>query len=158
MTAQRFAEVSWHSWRVTLATNLQAAGAPPAVIMALLRWRSEAMLLVYARWSAQDYARWVDSAHQQSITVVQGTNVPAPVADNTDEREAVPGALRRDVYAALDAAHLSPTAHLNAAQLSALAQGIPEIDGSRFQHEMPAAARALAMDIEDLDDDDVEAI
>ena len=154
MTAQRFAEVSWHSWRVTLATNLQAAGAPPAVIMALLRWRSEAMLLVYARWSAEDYARWVDSAHNQSITVVQGTNVPAPAADCNDEREAVPGALRRDVYAALDAAHLSPTAHLNAAQLSALAQGIPEIDGSRFQHEMPAAARALAKDINDLDDDD----
>ena len=37
-----------HSFRIYLACALYAAGCPPERIMAILRWKSEEALLIYA--------------------------------------------------------------------------------------------------------------
>lgn len=52
-----------HSWRIYLACALYAAGCPNDSdrIMAMLRWRSEEALLIYARLNLNDSERsdWV---------------------------------------------------------------------------------------------------
>ena len=119
--------------------------------MALLRWKSEAMLLVYARWNAEDYAAWIEKAQHVTVTTSQSTNIAPP----TDARTAVPGALRLDVYDFLERAQQSPNVRMSAAQMSEIASNIPEIDGSRFQQEMPAAARSLTQDLDELADEEL---
>jgi hypothetical protein len=109
------------------------------------------MLLVYARWNADDYAAWIEKAQHVTVTTSQSTNIAPP----SDARTTIPGALRLDVYEFLDRAQQSPNVKLTAAQMSALAETIPEIDGSRFQQEMPAAARSLTQELDDLDDEEV---
>jgi hypothetical protein len=154
MAPQRFRVISWHSWRVTLACNLLAAGAPPNIIMALLRWKSEQMLLVYARWSAEAYSAWLQAASASSPTCVQGPNIPAPVViADADPLEQTPGALQGHAYRYLSNVQRAAFRHPTAEQLNALAAQIPEIDGHDFAQAMPDALRPTPDD-EAADDDE----
>ena len=42
--------ISWHSWRIRLASKLMAAGANNATIQSALRWASESAITIYAKW------------------------------------------------------------------------------------------------------------
>ena len=53
---------SMHSWRIYLACALLAAGASSGTIQALLRWRSDEAVKIYARLNDKDYTKWLKSA------------------------------------------------------------------------------------------------
>jgi hypothetical protein len=150
MTEERFALISWHSWRVTLACNLLQAGAPASVIMALLRWKSEQMLLVYARWSAESYSAWLDASEGHSTTCVQGPNIPPPtVIAGGDPLEQTPGALKRHAYTYLTAVQKASFIHPSAEQMQQLASEIPETDETNFAQEMPAALQSVGIEADE---------
>ena len=74
---------SWHSYRIRLASKLRAVvttgGAPAysdAVIQALLRWKTPASLLIYARYDTDAYASILRSVQHVDITSVQYANLP----------------------------------------------------------------------------------
>ena len=48
---------SWHSFRITLACQLKAAGADTHMIKSMCRWVSDDSLRLYARDNRQEYAR-----------------------------------------------------------------------------------------------------
>ena len=50
---------SLHSFRIYLACALYAAGCPNDRIMAILRWRSEEALAIYARMNDAERTGWV---------------------------------------------------------------------------------------------------
>ena len=53
-----------------------AAGAPDSIILALCRWHSTASLRIYARLNREVYGQWLDNADGQSLSSVQGANLP----------------------------------------------------------------------------------
>ena len=69
----RAKQVSMHSWRVYLACALLAAGAAPATIQCLLRWRSDEALKIYARINDTTYAGWLSAAGQSMVSSVRTT-------------------------------------------------------------------------------------
>ena len=56
------ARVTIHWWRVTLATALFAKGKPPGEIQALVRWKTEEAMRIYARIRPSAYADAVEGA------------------------------------------------------------------------------------------------
>ena len=54
--------VTIHWWRVTLATSLFAKGKPPGEIQALVRWKTEEAMRIYARIRPSAYADAVEGA------------------------------------------------------------------------------------------------
>ena len=93
---------SWHSFRVGLACALLAAGAPDSIILASCRWRSTASLRIYARLNREVYGQWLDNADGQSLSSVQGANLPQlpgslPVANIT----ALDARLKRTIFSTL---------------------------------------------------------
>ena len=52
--------LSWHSFRISLATRLGRANCPPDKIQALCRWQSPASLLIYRRLGLDDYQQWIE--------------------------------------------------------------------------------------------------
>ena len=54
--------VSWHSFRISLATRLGRAGCPPEKIQALCRWQSPESLLIYRRLGLEDHKEWIEQA------------------------------------------------------------------------------------------------
>ena len=60
-------ESSLHSFRIYLACALYAAGCPNDKICAILRWRSEDALLIYARMNDPERTSWVQQAMRQKV-------------------------------------------------------------------------------------------
>ena len=67
---------SMHSLRIGCACALLAAGASSSQIQALVRWRSEESMKIYARLSSTDYAAWVTKIAKQKIHVLSSCNLP----------------------------------------------------------------------------------
>ena len=67
---------SWHSFRITLAVCLKAAGADDSTIKSMVRWVSDASLKLYARDSRQLYASWLLKALRTNASSVQSCNLP----------------------------------------------------------------------------------
>ena len=148
---------SWHSFRVGLACALLAAGAPDSIILALCRWRSTASLRIYARLNREVYGQWLDNADGQSLSSVQGANLPQlpgslPIANITalDARSLVPGALSSQAYDLLNAVRDGECASPDRARLQLLASRIPEIDAHGFLSDM------AELDIESIDPDEID--
>ena len=97
------AKYSVHSFRIYLACALYAAGCPPERIMAMLRWKSEEALRIYARQNDDERASWIVQAKTQQVNSIVAASLP-----RIDQAEWVArfrdslatGALRRDAAAA----------------------------------------------------------
>ena len=57
---------SWHTFRITLATGLAAAGVNPALICRICRWATEESLKVYCRPTVEQYSALVEKAQATS--------------------------------------------------------------------------------------------
>ena len=68
---------SMHSWRIYLACALLAANASHATIQAMLRWRSEEALRIYARINSETYADHLAEASQANISSIRTTSLAA---------------------------------------------------------------------------------
>ena len=79
--AQRRA-YSLHSFRISLACALYAAGCPNDRIMAILRWRSEESLAIYARMNDGERTGWVLSSMTQQIDSTVTAHLPRIDADD----------------------------------------------------------------------------
>ena len=67
---------SLHSFRIYLACALYAAGCPNDKICAILRWRSEDALLIYARMNDPERTDWVSAAMQQKVESTTTAHLP----------------------------------------------------------------------------------
>ena len=67
---------SVHSFRIYLACALYAAGCPPERIMAILRWKSEEALMIYARMNDTERADWVTSAMGSTVDSTVAAHLP----------------------------------------------------------------------------------
>jgi hypothetical protein len=80
---------SIHSFRIYLACALYAAGCPNDRIQAILRWKSEEALLIYARlndsernaWIAKARAATVDSNVAAHLPTIDGADMAAALMD-----------------------------------------------------------------------------
>lgn len=70
------AAYSLHSFRIFLACALYAAGCPNDKICAILRWRSEDALLIYARMNDPERTAWVDKAMTQQVISTTTAHLP----------------------------------------------------------------------------------
>ncbi len=66
---------SMHSWRIYLACALLAAGASNGTIQAMLRWRSDEALKIYARINMEPYADNLARAGQAKVDSVRTTTL-----------------------------------------------------------------------------------
>eukprot|EP00966_Prymnesium_polylepis_P181904 4213928-Prymnesium_polylepis.1 len=66
---------SMHSWRIYLACALLAAGASNGTIQAMLRWRSDEALKIYARINDSEYADLLAKASQATVSSVRTTTL-----------------------------------------------------------------------------------
>ena len=97
--AHLIASLSWHSFRISLATRLGRVGCPPDKIQALCRWQNPASLLIYRRLGLEDYQEWIEKA-AFSVEFTQGSlpsvciestpGLMALTADSTAATEASP--------------------------------------------------------------------
>ena len=83
----RIKHYSMHSWRIYLACALLAAGASHATIQALLRWRSEEALKLYARINDEVYAENLARASQAKVSSIRTSSI----ADIMQQRGLVEG-------------------------------------------------------------------
>lgn len=67
---------TWHSFRISLACALLAAGSTNAQIQAVLRWQTEESLRVYARMGVDQQLGLIAAAQLATITAVQSRNTP----------------------------------------------------------------------------------
>ena len=67
---------SLHSFRIFLACALYAAGCPNDRIMAILRWRSEESLAIYARLNDDERARWIAKGRLQVVNSSSAEHLP----------------------------------------------------------------------------------
>jgi hypothetical protein len=66
---------SLHSLRIGAASALLAAGASPALIQAICRWRSPKSVEIYARMGPIDYGRYVLQIERQAVDAVTAKRV-----------------------------------------------------------------------------------
>ena len=81
MTDEEAKGFSLHSFRIYLACALYAAGCPNAKIMAILRWKSEEALLIYARMNDSERTDWVNRARTATVDSVVAAHLPRLDAD-----------------------------------------------------------------------------
>jgi hypothetical protein len=81
LTEAECACFSVHSFRIYLACALYAAGCPPERIMAILRWKSEEALLIYARMNDIERTAWIISSMDQLVDSTTAANLPRLDAD-----------------------------------------------------------------------------
>ena len=67
---------SVHSFRIYLACALYAKGCPPERIMAILRWKSEEALMIYARMNDNERADWVASSMGAEVDSTVAAHLP----------------------------------------------------------------------------------
>ena len=72
---------SVHSFRVYLACALYAAGCPPERIMAILRWKSEEALLIYARLNDCERTAWITQSMTAVVDSTTAAHLPRLDAD-----------------------------------------------------------------------------
>ena len=65
-----------HSWRIYLACALYAAGCPNDRIQAILRWKSDEALLIYARLNDSERNDWLSKARSARVDS-KGVGLPA---------------------------------------------------------------------------------
>ena len=68
--------LSVHSFRIFLACALYAAKCPNDRIMAILRWKSEEALLIYARMNDMERTEWVQKAATVTIDSTVAAHLP----------------------------------------------------------------------------------
>ena len=66
LPAHHLIRYSWHTFRITLATALSAAGVNSALICRICRWATEESLKVYCRPTVEQYSSLVEQAHATS--------------------------------------------------------------------------------------------
>ena len=91
---ERAKQVSMHSWRVYLACALLSQGASFATIQAMLRWRSEDALRIYARMNDFKYADWLTSAQGATISSVRTTTSATDALSRAPDPGTLAGAMR----------------------------------------------------------------
>ena len=96
----RAKQVSMHSWRVYLACALLAAGAAPATIQCLLRWRSDEALKIYARINDTTYAGWLSAAGQSMVSSVRTTTSAVDSLAHAPEQGSLAEAMKEAAAAA----------------------------------------------------------
>ena len=67
---------SLHSFRIYLACALYAAGCPNDRIMAILRWRSEEALAIYARLNDDERSAWIAKGRCQVVNSTATAHLP----------------------------------------------------------------------------------
>ena len=82
MEPLRVATHSYHSFRVTLACQLLAAGASEARIQAICRWQTTKSLSIYARLNDREYAEWLRRAASVDISSVRTQNLQVELCDS----------------------------------------------------------------------------
>jgi hypothetical protein len=75
------AAYSVHSFRIYLACALYAAKCPPERIMAILRWKSEEALLIYARMNDHERTSWVLKSMEEVVDSTVAAHLPRVDAD-----------------------------------------------------------------------------
>jgi integrase len=73
---------SYHSFRVTLACALLAAGASEGRIQAICRWQTEKSLSIYARLNDKEYAEWLRRASHADISSARTQNLTVQLCDS----------------------------------------------------------------------------
>jgi len=66
-----------HSWRIYLACALYAAGCPNDRIQAILRWKSDEALLIYARLNDSERNDWLSKARSARVDSKVSAYLPA---------------------------------------------------------------------------------
>ena len=69
LTASQALCLTWHSFRIGLATRLHRAGISDADIQAICRWQSMESLKIYIKMTMEDYKDKLAKAHEQQGTV-----------------------------------------------------------------------------------------
>ena len=72
---------TWHSFRSGLATALQAANVPDAMIMLICRWMCPESLHVYRRMGTREHERLINEASAMNVDAIQSANVVRVVGD-----------------------------------------------------------------------------
>lgn len=72
---------SVHSFRIYLACALYAAKCPPERIMAILRWKSEEALLIYARMNDHERTGWIVKSMGELVDSTVAAHLPRIDAD-----------------------------------------------------------------------------
>jgi hypothetical protein len=67
---------SVHSFRIYLACALYAAKCPNERIQAILRWKSEEALLIYARLNDGERNEWIQRAQNASVDSTVAAHLP----------------------------------------------------------------------------------
>ena len=81
LSEQECKAYSVHSFRIFLACALYAAGCPTERIMAILRWKSEEALLIYARLNDGERASWVAKSMSTLVDSTVAAHLPHMDAD-----------------------------------------------------------------------------
>jgi hypothetical protein len=67
---------TWHSYRVTLACLLDAAGCPPPLIKKMVRWISDESLRTYVRPNDTFISFWLNKIVDATISTTQARDLP----------------------------------------------------------------------------------
>ena len=94
--------LSWHSYRIRLASRLRKAGAGDARIQAYCRWQNPESLHIYARWDFDVYEKWLKKSRRVTLDSREAVNLAPTIdgasglraarfvlGDNDDEGEAL---------------------------------------------------------------------
>ena len=85
VAAEHVSAYSCHSFRIYLACALYAANCPNDRIMAILRWKSEEALLIYARMNDSERTDWIEKA--KSMKVASTVTAHLPHVPRTDPED-----------------------------------------------------------------------
>ena len=97
LTPSEAGAYSVHSFRIYLACALYAAGCPNDRIQAILRWKSEEALLIYARLNDSERTQWitkascalVDSTVAAHLPTIDGADIAAALLAHEVDEETV---------------------------------------------------------------------
>ena len=131
LDADKAMSFSMHSFRIYLACALYAAKCPNDKIMAILRWRSDEALSIYARMNDDERTSWVAAAQSQKVNSVSAAHLPRIDPDS--------------YVAAIRASHLS-------GELGRVAR-MADADVDMDSHELDdvVQARECAEDVEEVE-------
>ena len=87
--------LSWHSYRIRLASRLRKAGAGDARIQAYCRWQNPESLHIYARWDFDVYEKWLKRSRRVTLDSREAVNL-APTIDGASHIRAARHALGDD--------------------------------------------------------------
>lgn len=151
--ADRAAQYSVHSFRIYLACALLEAGASSATIQAMLRWRSDDALKIYARINDYKYSDWLEKAGLATVSSVR-TTTGALRAAALAQGETHPGHTEDGAaHAAFQTDLREKVAAVDGDSLAARAEEIPTVDGDARAMSFASAMPALLREAERLDEE-----